>query len=54
MAIRASRPTSADRTGSRSGHVLEMQRLAAAGDGLNTYINRHVRGDYAGREALDP
>src|SRR5690606_36838641 len=35
-------------------HVLEMQRLAEAGDGLNTYINRHVRGDYAGREALDP
>lgn len=37
-----------------TGHVLEMQRLAAAGDGLNTYINRRVRGDYAGREALDP
>ncbi len=30
-------------------HVLEMQRLAAAGDGLNTYINQHVRGDYAAR-----
>ncbi|KAF1688616.1 hypothetical protein [Pseudoxanthomonas taiwanensis] len=30
-------------------HVLEMQRLAEAGDGLNTYINRFVRGDYAAR-----
>ena len=29
--------------------VLEMQRLAAAGKGLNTYINRHVRADYASR-----
>lgn len=28
-------------------HVLEMQRLAEAGDGLNTYINQHVRDDYA-------
>ncbi len=28
-------------------HVIEMQRLAEAGDGLNTYINQHVRDDYA-------
>ena len=31
-------------------HVIEMQRLAEAGSGLNTYINRHVRSDYAARE----
>ena len=30
-------------------HVMEMQRLAEAGDGLNTYINQHVRDDYAAR-----
>ena len=30
-------------------HVMEMQRLAEAGDGLNTYINQHVRGDFATR-----
>ncbi|WP_246194413.1 hypothetical protein [Pseudoxanthomonas jiangsuensis] len=30
-------------------HVLEMQRLADAGDGLNSYINRYVRDDYARR-----
>ncbi len=24
-------------------HVAQMQRLARAGDGLNTYINQHVR-----------
>ena len=30
-------------------HVLEMQRLAEAGEGLNTYINQHVREDYAAR-----
>ncbi|WP_374012655.1 hypothetical protein [Pseudoxanthomonas koreensis] len=30
-------------------HVMEMQRLAEAGDGLNTYINQHVRGDFAAR-----
>lgn len=30
-------------------HVLEMQRLAAAGSGLNTYINQYVRDDYASR-----
>ena len=28
-------------------HVLEMQRLADRGEGLNTYVNRYVRGDYA-------
>ncbi|MDH5832855.1 hypothetical protein [Luteimonas kalidii] len=32
-------------------HVMEMQRLADAGDGLNTYINQHVRDDYAQRIA---
>lgn len=31
-------------------HVIEMQCLAEAGSGLNTYINRHVRSDYASRE----
>ncbi|TYT26585.1 hypothetical protein FZO89_10140 [Luteimonas viscosa] len=31
--------------------VMEMQRLADAGAGLNTYINRHVRDDYARRLA---
>ena len=30
-------------------HVIQMQRLAEAGDGLNTYINRYVRDDYAAR-----
>jgi hypothetical protein len=30
-------------------HVMEMQRLAEAGDGLNTYINQHVRDDYDAR-----
>ena len=30
-------------------HVMEMQRLADSGDGLNTYINQHVRDDYAER-----
>ncbi len=29
--------------------VLAMQQLAAAGEGLNTYINRHVRERYAAR-----
>lgn len=28
-------------------HISEMQRLAQAGDGLNAYINRHVRKNYA-------
>ena len=32
-----------------SGHVEEMKRLAASGDGLNAYINRHVRGNYASK-----
>jgi hypothetical protein len=30
--------------------VAEMGRLAAAGDGLNSYINRHARRAYAARE----
>ena len=30
-------------------HVMEMQRLADSGEGLNTYINQHVRDDYAER-----
>lgn len=30
-------------------HVMEMQRLAESGDGLNTYLNRFVRDDYAAR-----
>jgi hypothetical protein len=29
------------------GHVAEMKRLAKAGRGLATYINRHVRENYA-------
>jgi hypothetical protein len=32
-------------------HVAEMQRLAAAGRGLSTYLNQHVRDDYAARLA---
>jgi len=32
-----------------SEHVIEMQRLAEAGVGLNTYINQYVREDYAAR-----
>lgn len=28
-------------------HITEMQRLAQAGHGLNTYINRHVRHKFA-------
>lgn len=32
-----------------AGHVLQMQRLAESGDGLNTYINQFVRSDYASR-----
>lgn len=28
-------------------HVQAMQKLAAAGDGLNTYINQHVRENFA-------
>jgi len=30
-------------------HVKEMIRLAHAGIGLTTYINQHVRDNYAGR-----
>jgi hypothetical protein len=30
-----------------SPHVAEMQRLAEAGDGLNAYINKFVRKNYA-------
>lgn len=30
-------------------HVAEMQRLAEAGSGLSTYLNQHVRDDYAAR-----
>lgn len=32
-------------------HVARMQQLAQAGDGLNTYINQHVRDNYADRLA---
>lgn len=32
-----------------AAQVLEMQRLADAGDGLASYISRHVRDDYAAR-----
>ncbi|HEY4530307.1 MAG TPA: hypothetical protein VIG97_08260 [Luteimonas sp.] len=37
--------------GTRPGaeHVLEMQRLADLGQGLNTYVNRYVRDNYARR-----
>jgi len=38
-----------DRRNPGALHVLEMQRLAEAGEGLNTYINQHVRDDYAER-----
>ena len=39
--------------GSRPGaaHVARMQALAVAGNGLNTYINRHVRDRYADKLA---
>jgi hypothetical protein len=30
-------------------HVAQMKRLARAGHGLTTYVNRHVRGSYAAR-----
>lgn len=30
-----------------AAHVTEMQRLAQAGDGLNTYINKFVRKNFA-------
>lgn len=28
-------------------HIVEMQRLAQIGDGLNAYINKYVRKNYA-------
>ena len=36
-------------TGTHPGaaHVREMQRLATAGRGLATYVNQHVRDNYA-------
>ncbi len=30
-----------------AAHVAEMQRLAESGDGLNAYINKFVKKDYA-------
>lgn len=36
-----------DTTKPGSEHVAEMQRLALLGDGLNAYINRYVRKNYA-------
>jgi len=30
-------------------HVNEMKRLALAGEGLTTYVNQHVRDDYAAK-----
>ena len=38
-----------DSTQPGAEHVRWMQRLAEAGVGLNTYINQHVREDYAAR-----
>lgn len=32
-----------------AAHVAEMQRLAQAGDGLNAYINKYVRKNYAAK-----
>lgn len=32
-------------------HIVEMQRLAQLGDGLNAYINKHVRKNYASKLA---
>ncbi|AVS79183.1 hypothetical protein C8234_14650 [Paracidovorax avenae] len=32
-----------------AAHVAEMQRLAAAGEGLNSYISRIVRKNYAAK-----
>jgi hypothetical protein len=39
--------------GNRPGaaHVARMQALAVAGNGLNTYVNRHVRDRYAAKLA---
>jgi len=38
--------------GSRPGleHIERMKQLARAGDGLATYINRYVRGNYSRRQ----
>ena len=33
-------------------HVAAMRRLAAAGDGLTTYVNQHVRDNYAAKLPL--
>jgi hypothetical protein len=33
-------------------HVNEMKRLALAGDGLTTYVNQHVRDNYAAKLPL--
>jgi hypothetical protein len=39
-------------TGARPGreHVEQMKKLAAAGEGLTTYVNQHVRKAYASRD----
>ncbi len=34
-------------TSAGANHIVEMQRLAQSGDGLNSYINRHARKNYA-------
>jgi hypothetical protein len=36
-----------DATRPGPAHVAEMQRLARQGKGLNTYVNKYVRKDYA-------
>jgi hypothetical protein len=33
-----------------SGNIEQMKRLARSGDGLNAFINKHVRKRYARRE----
>lgn len=40
-----------DATAPGAKHVRAMQRLARAGQGLNTYINQHVRENYAAKLA---
>lgn len=30
-----------------ANHIVEMQRLAQSGDGLNSYINKHASKNYA-------
>lgn len=40
----------ADRPGPQ--HVAAMRRLALAGDGLTTYVNQHVRENYAAKLPL--